>query len=150
MISQTLIIYILSALFFIAIGWQIRNEIRLKKIFKGKNGSDLEGILTQAVRDLEELKTARTGLQKNVTEIERRLGRSIRNIQTIRYNPFPDSGGNQSFVIALLNDLGDGVVISSLYARERISLFAKPIKNYTSEHELTEEEKEAISKARPS
>jgi len=48
----------------------------------------------------------------------------------------------------MLNEDGDGVVFSSLYSRERMSIFAKPIKNGKSEYELTEEEKEALKKAK--
>ena len=47
----------------------------------------------------------------------------------------------------MLNEEGDGVVFSSLYSRERMSVFAKPIKNNKSEYELTSEEKEALKKA---
>jgi hypothetical protein len=68
-------------------------------------------------------------------------------LETIRFNPFPDQGSNQSFAIGLLNEEKDGVVISSLYSRERMSVFAKPIKNGKSDYELTQEEKEALQKA---
>lgn len=48
----------------------------------------------------------------------------------------------------MLNEDGDGVVISSLYSRERMSIFAKPIKNGKSEYELTDEEKKSLAKAK--
>jgi len=71
----------------------------------------------------------------------------VRNIETVRFNPFIDAGSNQSFAIAMLNDEGNGVVMSSLYARDRMSIFAKPIVRGKSEFELSSEEKEVLSKA---
>ncbi len=68
-------------------------------------------------------------------------------METIRFNPFPDQGSNQSFAIGMLNEDGDGVVISSLYSRDRMSIFAKPVKDKKSTYELSTEEKEALRKA---
>jgi len=70
-------------------------------------------------------------------------------VETIRFNPFKGngSGGNQSFSTAFVNEEGDGVVISSLYSREHISVFAKPIKKMSSEYEMTKEEKDSLEKA---
>jgi hypothetical protein len=76
------------------------------------------------------------------------LRKSIRGLETIRFNPFPDQGSNQSFAISFQNEDGDGVVISSLYARERMSVFAKPIKKGSSTYELTDEEREVINKSK--
>ena len=80
--------------------------------------------------------------------MNRRLRKSIRGVETVRFNPFPDQGSNQSFAIGMVDETGDGVVLSSLYARERMSIFAKPVKGGKSEYELTEEEKEALWKAK--
>ena len=71
-------------------------------------------------------------------------------VETVRFNPFKGdgSGGNQSFSTAFVNEEGDGVVISSLYSRERVSVFAKPVKKMSSEYEMTAEEKESLQKAK--
>ena len=61
-------------------------------------------------------------------------------VQTIRYKAYDASGSNQSFSIALLNEHGNGVVISSLHSHDRMSTFAKPIQKYESSYGLTEEE----------
>jgi hypothetical protein len=63
-----------------------------------------------------------------------------------RFNPFEDQGGNHSFAISMVNERGDGVVISSLYSRERMSVFAKHIKKGKSDIDLTEEEQDVLSK----
>ena len=73
---------------------------------------------------------------------------SIQEIGIVRFNPFKESGGDQSFSIALLDGNKDGVVITSLYGREGNRIFAKPIKNGKSEYLLTEEEKEVIEQTK--
>ena len=65
----------------------------------------------------------------------------------VRFNPFSDVGGDQSFSLALLDKRNNGIVITSLYAREGSRVFGKPIENGLSPHSLSEEEKEAIKKA---
>jgi hypothetical protein len=66
----------------------------------------------------------------------------------MRYKAFDASGSNQSFSIALVNEKGNGVVVSSLHSRDRMSTFAKPIENYESTYELTEEELAVLDDAR--
>ena len=57
-------------------------------------------------------------------------------------------GGQQSFATAFLSEEGNGVVVSSIRARDRVGIYAKPIASHASEYELTEEERAAIAKAR--
>ncbi len=127
--------------------WIIKTEKRLKKFFIGKKAKDLEDTILNLVNDIAKLKIARENAEKEIALINAKLRKSIRGIETIRFNPFPDQGSNQSFAIGILNEDGDGVVLSSLYSRERMSVFAKPIKNGKSEYELTTEEKTALKKA---
>jgi hypothetical protein len=55
-------------------------------------------------------------------------------------------GGNQSFSAGLVDEEGSGVIITSMHMRERTNVFAKPLKNWKSEYELSKEEKESIEK----
>ncbi len=103
--------------------------------------------MNSAVTGLESFKKE---LETYLTTVESRLKKSVQGIHTVRFNPFKGStgsGGNQSFATAFLNELGDGVVVSSLYAREHVSIFAKPIVRGKSEFELSEEEAEAVKVA---
>ena len=127
--------------------WIIKTEKRLKRFFVGKKAKDLEDTIIVLEDDLAKLKKAKENTEKEIVQINAKLKKSIRGLETIRFNPFPDQGSNQSFAIGLLNEEGDGVVISSLYYRERMSVFAKPIKAGVSEYELSGEEKEALKKA---
>ena len=128
--------------------WIITTEKRLKRFFVGKKAKDLEDTIVSLQNDIAELKKSKESMSTEISNINTKLKKSIRGLETIRFNPFPDQGSNQSFAISMLNEDGDGVVLSSLYARERMSVFAKPVKNSKSEYELTEEEKEAIKKAK--
>ena len=73
--------------------------------------------------------------------------KGLQNIGVVRFNPFKDVGGDQSFAIALLDSLGNGLTISSLYSREGTRIYAKPIKDSTSPYQLSGEEKEAVAGA---
>jgi len=72
---------------------------------------------------------------------------SIQKIGVVRYNPFSNVGGNQSFTIALLDDNNDGVIVTGLYHHNSNTVFAKPVKAGKSEYTLSREEKEAMEKA---
>lgn len=128
--------------------WIIITEKRLKRFFLGKKAKDLEDTIINLERNMTDLKKTEENIQKDITIINTKLKKSIRGLETIRFNPFPDQGSNQSFAIGMLDEEGDGVVFSSLYSRERMSVFAKPIKNNKSEYELSAEEKEALQKAK--
>ena len=76
--------------------------------------------------------------------IERRSLRSLQHIGLVRFNPFEDTGSDQSFAIALLDDQRDGIVISSLHGRANTRVFAKPVASGGSPHNLSDEESQAI------
>ena len=145
----------LESAFFILLGvitlleviWIITTEKRLKRFFLGKKAKDLEETITILENDINQLKKAKENTEKELIQINSKLKKSIRGVETIRFNPFPDQGSNQSFAIGMLNEDNDGLVLSSLYSRERMSIFAKPIKAGKSEYELSAEEKEALKKA---
>ena len=104
--------------------------------------------LREALSQLKELKE---NLKKISGELEKLKKENVFNIQKvgiIRFSPFKEVGGDQSFSIALLNGNNDGVVISSLYTREDSRVYGKPIKSGASEYLLSEEEKQAIEKAK--
>jgi len=138
------------SLLFILLGvvWASITEKRLKKFFLGKKAKDLEDTIGNLEMEINKLNNSKDSLEKEIALINTKLKKSIRGLETIRFNPFPDQGSNQSFAIGMLNEEGDGLVISSLYSRERMSVFAKPIKAGKSEYELSAEEKEALLKAK--
>jgi len=129
--------------FFIALG--VRR--RLKRLALGRNGS-IEESVAILTRDTRELKEFRVELEKYLKLAESRLRGSVQGVGTVRFNPFTSGqGGNQSFATAFLDESGSGVVFSTLYSRDRVGVYAKPIENGASTFELTQEEKDAIAVA---
>jgi len=81
-------------------------------------------------------------------EMEKEGNFHFKKIGIVRFNPFSDTGGNQSFALVILNSHDDGFVISSLHSRIQTRWYAKTIKSGKAlEHELSEEEKKALSEA---
>jgi len=139
--STSILIYVLLGIILIILSWIVITEYRFKKFFVGTKAINLEGAIIEVGKKMKEIQDTQAGINKNLLDV------SIRNVQTIRFNPFEDAGSNQSFAMAFLNDKGDGVIMSSLYARDRMSIFAKPIINGKSEFELSAEEKEILKKS---
>ena len=94
----------------------------------------LVGSAEQAVKATERMRE----LEAMHASIETRSRRSLQHIGLVRFNPFDDTGSDQSFAIALLDDQRDGVVLSSLHGRANTRLFAKPVADGGSPHNLSE------------
>ena len=130
--------------------WIIRLEIKMHRLLKGKSGASLEDSITASMVNLEKLNEFQKEAINHFINVEKRLNRSIQAVETVRFNPFKGTGegGNQSFSTAFVSENGDGVVISSLYSRERVSVFSKPLAKFESTFELTEEEAGVIAEAK--
>ncbi len=146
--EQTIIIILASAvaLLFFAVAWLTH---KLNQLSRGKNGQSLESAITSVLQYHEEYKREHAKALNRIGSLEDRMRRTIRKISTVRFDPFEGSGsGKQSFAIALLDDEGDGAVVSSLHARDSVRVFAKPISKFNSSHELSEEELRAIAQSK--
>lgn len=131
--------------------WIIWLQNKLGKLLIGKS-KNLDESISLFNKEIIELKKFRLNTEAELKKNDSRLKKAISGIETIRFNPFKGngSGGNQSFATAFLNEEKNGVIISSMYSRDHVSVFSKPIKNLSSEFELTEEEKEAMNNAQNS
>lgn len=121
---------------------------RLSRLTLGRGGS-IEESISILNRDIKELQTFRVELEKYLKLAELRMRGSVQGVGIVRFNPFSaGSGGNQSFSIAFLDERHSGVVFSTLYTRDRVGVYAKPLEAGTSTFELTKEETDAIEKAK--
>ena len=134
----------------IAVLLGLHTEWRMSRLLRGKSGKSLEETVVKSAADMERFKQFRKEIEQYLETVEKRLHTSVRGVSTVRFNPFRGTGdgGNQSFASAFIDEAGNGVVLSTLQTRERMSIFAKPLKDGKSEYELTGEEKEAIKLAR--
>jgi hypothetical protein len=123
---------------------------RLSRLMLGRSGASLEESIVTLARRMKEIEQFRSELEQYLKQAEVRIATSIRGISTVRFNPFKGdgSGGNQSFAVALVNEEGSGVVLSTIYSRERVSVFGKPIAKGASTFELSDEEREAVKQAK--
>jgi hypothetical protein len=130
--------------------WIVRLEIKVHKLLRGKNAKSLEDTILHNLESVNKLKEFQKDAIDYFENIENRLQRSIQSIETVRFNPFKGTGegGNQSFSTTFINEKGDGVVLSSLYSRDRISIFSKPLEKFDSNFELTDEEKNVVESAK--
>ena len=150
-----IILITLSALVLALFIWNIILQVktsRLKKklseIFAGKNAHNLEEVILHQAKNMKVLDKDIQELYTISNQINHLALRSIHKVGIIRFNPFKDVGGNQSFAIALLNGRDCGIVISSLYTREGTRVYSKDVKNGISDkYPLTEEEEQAIEMA---
>ena len=127
--------------------WLVRLDRRFKKIFRNEHINGLEEVLQSLGGEMENFKSSLTTIETHVESLESRAESSIKHVGVVRFNPFKDAGSDQSFVVALLDELRSGVVISSLYSRDGVRVYAKPIAKGTSSYQLSEEEQEALRKA---
>ncbi len=125
--------------------WQVQKK--LKMFFAGKKATDLEGVLFEEIKRLKKSESEIKKLIKSSQALEKMASQSIQRVGVIRFNPFKETGGDQSFAIALLDSKDNGLVISSLYSREGTRIYSKPIKAGQSEYPLSTEEIEVLKKA---
>ena len=142
----------LMAIIFIAwnltLHWQIwQTRKRIKMMFKGTKITDLEGVIFEQIKRLRQNEKNYQELKKFCFSLEKMVLHSIQKVGVVRFNPFRDTGGDQSFCVCLLDAQDKGLVISSLFTREGAKVFTKPIEAGLSKYPLTEEEKRAMGVA---
>jgi len=107
----------------------------------------LEGVIFEQIKRLRQTEKNLTELEKFSRQVEKMAASSLQKIGVIRFNPFSDTGGDQSFSIACLDAQDNGFTLTSLFTREGTRIYTKPIANGGSKYPLTEEEKRAIDEA---
>lgn len=126
----------------------MRLRQRLRAVFGSSGEQGLDEVLDGIVKRLAHIDERIAATNRVQEDFEALLRRgTIRNIGVVRFNPFTDAGGDQSFAIALLDSEGTGVVLSSLHARTDTRVFAKPVEGGRSRYPLSDEEQDAIRKA---
>ncbi len=113
---------------------------------KGKV-KDVREVLFSQLSKIKEIEVQLKEAQNKIKWLEETSRISFQKLGVVRFNPFGDMGGNQSFAIALLDNKNDGFVISSLFIKEGNRVYAKSVINGASDYVLSTEEKEAISRA---
>ncbi len=131
--------------------WNGLLEWRLRRATRGSKGENLEQHIARIARDYEEFVAFRDATRGTLATLDTRMRGSISGVGLVKFNPFAGHGASKpSFAAAFVSEDGSGVIISTLHARESVSIFSKTLVDFASEYELTEEEAEALDKARES
>ncbi len=123
---------------------------RLRRLVRGGDGKSLEATIRILSERVAVLESHARKTNEIITDIDERVTRSIQGVSVKRFDPFQNAGGQQSFATALVNEDGDGVVLSGIHARDGVRVYAKGLNKFSSERELSDDEKEAISSAKES
>ncbi len=111
---------------------------------QGSDASSLEGVLGSHLERVRKVVGDVDTVAARAAVLERDQKTSIGRVGLVRFNPFDDTGGNQSFALAMLDGHGDGFVVSSLHARAGTRVYAKAIAAGSAESALSDEEGEAL------
>lgn len=125
-----------------------RLEQRYQELTAGTSGGNLEAILNSHLGNVRAAVDKANQAWETAMRVERYSRGHVQHVGIIRYNPFNHTGGDQSFVLALADAEGNGVIINSLHARDGTRIYAKPLAAWESSYSLTEEERQAIAKSR--
>jgi len=120
-----------------------------QRLTLGITKKNLKIVLEKILKDIKENEKQTKNNFKKCEEIERKGAFHIQKIGFLRYNPFKTTGGDQSFILALLDENNDGIVITSLHSRETTRIYTKPVKKgEAGQYKLSAEEKRVIKGAK--
>jgi hypothetical protein len=150
--SGQLILILFGAIFF----WLVFLSVifynlykHYQRLTKGITKKDLKTILEELLKNFDKEKENLESLVREVQKIRAENVYNIQKVGLVRFNPFAETGGNQSFSLALLDGEDNGFVITSLHSREMTRIYAKPVKKQKADgYELSTEEKQALKSAK--
>jgi hypothetical protein len=152
--SVAVIALLLAILALGGVVWLLARQQRLlgqyQHLMTGTSGANLEATLNEHISQVRETIGRVEAVDQRIEKVEDTQQFGLQHLGMVRYNPFRDTGGNQSFAIALLDGRGYGFVLSSLHSRDMTRVYAKSVEQWQSAHSLTDEEQEALSMARQS
>lgn len=134
------------------LGWVAHRRHQLIQrrfeVLWGDGEADVAAVLAAQARRLGAERARIDGLAKEVATLRGDLGQALQHVAVVRYDAFGDMGGRMSFSAAVIDDNGDGMVISSIHARGESRTYAKGIVGGGSDTTLTPEEQQALAAAR--
>jgi len=144
--SLPLTLFLIAGIWLTILTWYaLRTMQHYNRLTQGTHDSNLTQVLDGWMKRLQEQGDQLTDVEHRVHTLTEQSRRVVQNVQVIRFNPFSDTGGDQSFVLTILDGNGTGVVLSSLHSRGMTRWYAKNVMHGKSaEHELSQEETQAV------
>ncbi len=161
---MTITEYLLAGGLLVALIWLVLLQTRLNRLVVARAAltlglnsakrltledliTELGNRLTDTQARLSNLDDQHNNLGAEVAALIGESRYSLQRVGLVRFNPFADTGGDQSFAVAVLDRLGNGFVFSSLHGRSGTRFYAKPLRNGQSSYQLSDEEAEAVKSA---
>ncbi|HLY68061.1 MAG TPA: DUF4446 family protein [Chloroflexota bacterium] len=138
----------------VALLWLVVLQVRTSRMLRryqqlvgGASAGNLEEVMAMHVGRINEHERRLSGVTRDIQMLDSTLQTAIQRVGLVRFNPFDETGGDQSFAIALLDQQGNGLVLSSLHNRSETRVYAKPIEDGRSSYTLSDEEEQALTQA---
>lgn len=125
--------------------WKERGYLRL--LFPQDGTRDIRAKLRELVDQVKEFREENTLIASKLDELTKDGTKHLQKIEVVRYNPYNDTGGDQSFSVVLLDGTLDGLLITSLHSRSGTRIYTKIVKSGKSDLELSKEEQQVLEKA---
>ena len=124
-----------------------RLEERLDGLTRGEDGRNLAGVLDAHLAKVLAVARRQDELDAHGVLLDTQAGRSVQGVALVRFNTFEDTGGNQSFALAVVDPAGNGAIINSLHARNQTRLYGRSVRAGVADGALSAEETEALGLA---
>lgn len=138
-----LVAFLLPAVIVMALRLR-RLNLRINALVRGAEGHNLEQTLTAHLGKVENAEKRMDSLEQAIGVLQAQMPTCLQRVHLLRYDAFEDVGGEQSFSLALLNAQGDGVVLTSVYSRMDVRVYAKYIQGGRASHALSQEEERLL------
>jgi len=144
LVSAILFLWLLVLSFFLA-----KAMIHYRNLTKDIEKKDLKSLLEEILKKMKQAELDYKENKKNLSQLQKKSIKHIQKVNFLRYNPFKDTGGDQSFILSLLNEENTGVVLSSFHGRDNTRVYAKKVKKGKGEgFSLSEEEEKLIKQSK--
>jgi len=147
--SPQIILTIFSLLWLLFLTLSLRKALsHYKTLSQIKKGVSLDTLLDQIVKTLSRNQKSQRQSDQRISDLEKEIKNNISKVGLVKFNPFNDQGGNQSFVLSLLDSNNSGLLITSLHARDGTRIYTKKVENGKAKSlQLSKEEKMSILSA---
>jgi hypothetical protein len=144
----TAVLFIIPTAIAVYLFFQVNTlKKRLDTLTQGIEDENLAAIVKKYVKTLETANSDINAMNEEFEQIRKDTETFFRKVGLVRYQAFKDTGGDQSFSLVLLNEINDGILITSLFGRDFTKMYAKKIESGSSSHTLTDEEQQALDQA---
>lgn len=147
LLSVIIVGFVLSCWLLVLTIWFWQIDQHYKRLVSTAGRTDLRSILERLLTGQGNLGDHLKKVEGALTALNKKTQGHIQKVASVRFNPYSDTGSNQSFALAFLDGSDNGVILLSLHGREGTRMYVKPVTNGKSRYDLSQEEKQALEEA---